>query len=419
MPGAIITANQPDGAGAGSPGVARRDLWLSQQIELVVGTSGNSSVEWALLSLPPGSSSSLTNPTSTTATFTPDTIGTYRVQLVTNGGGPGNVSIKVLRVRFDNAGTLSGFGWALPGIGEIDGESNYPVDAGTNLRAWAEVLEGIFADIETALGGAGGFTAGGDLSGTSTFQVVHGISAAITTPDIAFANELGSANIFGPGSATAQTSGGFFLIQGGKAGPADASGAGGAGGVTDVNGAPGGDGSSTHAAGPGGVLQLNGGNGGNPFLGTISPSTGGIGGDVQINGGETSTASTFTSIDHGIIRIGNFFKNGVIFGTQRVDDPVVVGFQSTIIFDLNSGSFQHVILTNSATFGLIRGKEGGDIELAIEQDGTGSRLGTFNSSFNFGTLGTPTLSTAAGKIDLIKGRFLNGKLCVTSVQKGY
>jgi hypothetical protein len=112
MPGAVILMNQPTGAGPGILGVARRDGWRGRQIELVVGTSGNSSINWSLLSTPLGSAAVLANPDQLTATFTPDVLGTYRIQLVTNGGGPGNVQVLVFRVRYDTNGVLAYRGWA-------------------------------------------------------------------------------------------------------------------------------------------------------------------------------------------------------------------------------------------------------------------------------------------------------------------
>lgn len=199
MPGAVIVANQATGAGAGSPGVARKDLWQSRQINLVVGTSGNSSVEWSILWKPIGSSSTLTNASQSgggpysDCTFTPDLVGTYRIQLVTNGGGPGNVSVLVFRVRYDSSGVLANRGWAYPAAGEVDGESNY----GGNTAGWGEVLETILEDVRifVASGGGvppsrtitsgGGLTGGGDLSADRTIAVGSGTGITVNADDIA------------------------------------------------------------------------------------------------------------------------------------------------------------------------------------------------------------------------------------------
>lgn len=143
MPGAVIVANQATGAGAGSPGVARNDLWQAQQVQLVDGAGGNSTWEWTLLDKPPGSAATLSGAATSAATFTPDLVGTYRVQLLTNGGGPGNIVIKVFRVRKDSTGALTNRGWAPPALGEAGGEANYV----GNLRDWAEVFEFILADL--------------------------------------------------------------------------------------------------------------------------------------------------------------------------------------------------------------------------------------------------------------------------------
>lgn len=186
MAGAVIVANQADGAGDGSPGIARNDLWLSQEIQLVVGTAGNTSIEWALLDSPDGSAATLADSSQSgggpyaDCTFTPDLPGTYRVQLVTNGGGPGNVQILVLRVRYNSSGVLVNRGWALPAKGEIEGESNY----NGNMRAWAEVFEFIFADILEIMTGSLGppvrfvfpGVAGLQTTDVSTFTTVGALS---------------------------------------------------------------------------------------------------------------------------------------------------------------------------------------------------------------------------------------------------
>ena len=125
MSGAIIVADQTSGAGFGSPGIARDDLWLMQAITLSCATSGNISYQWDLLAFPTGSAVTLSTPTLSTSGFTPDLIGTYRIRLTTNGGGPGNVQILVFRVRYNSSGALTNRGWAYPAFGELSAESNY------------------------------------------------------------------------------------------------------------------------------------------------------------------------------------------------------------------------------------------------------------------------------------------------------
>lgn len=148
MAGAIIVADQNTGAGAGSPGLARNDLWLGQVVDLYVGTGGNTSYLWELLDKPVASAAVLTAPATAFATsFTPDAVGTYRVRLTTNGGGIGNVQTLVLRVRYDATGELVNRGWAYPAFGEISPEANY----GTNARGWGEVLESIFDNVLSSL----------------------------------------------------------------------------------------------------------------------------------------------------------------------------------------------------------------------------------------------------------------------------
>lgn len=146
MAGAIIVIDQPGGAGAGSPGVARNDLWQNKQINLSCATV-NGTYQWDLLDVPPGSGATLTGGGTSTPHFLPDLIGTYRIQLITNGGGPGNVQILVIRVRFSVLGVLQNRGWSPPAFGEQSGESNY----GGNTRGWAEEIEYILADIRATL----------------------------------------------------------------------------------------------------------------------------------------------------------------------------------------------------------------------------------------------------------------------------
>lgn len=152
MPGAVIVINQPTGAGAGTPGIARKDLWQAQQVELSIGTGGNTDPVWTLLSVPAGSAASLSSPTSLTCNFTPDLVGTYRIRLQVNGGGPGNVQTLVARVRRNSSGVLVNRGWAYPAVGELQAEANYD----GNTRGWAEVVETILEDVRI-----NGFSGGG------------------------------------------------------------------------------------------------------------------------------------------------------------------------------------------------------------------------------------------------------------------
>lgn len=152
MPGAIIVPDQPTGAGAGTPGVSRSDLWQGRALQLSVGVGGNTTFLWELVTLPPGSGSTLTGSTLSTASFTPDVRGTYRLKLTTNGGGPGNVKIVALRVTRSNSGVVLGRGWSLPAFGERAGEDN----AGGNTRGHAPLFESIFTSLESELDGVAG-----------------------------------------------------------------------------------------------------------------------------------------------------------------------------------------------------------------------------------------------------------------------
>lgn len=127
MAGAVITISQPTGAGAGTPGVSRDDIWFGQEVQLTDVGGGNTEWSWEILDQPPGASATLNNPTSQTTTLTPTAgvKGTYRIKLVVEGGGPGNEQIRVFRVRFDASGALHKLGVAAPASKEREGEANY------------------------------------------------------------------------------------------------------------------------------------------------------------------------------------------------------------------------------------------------------------------------------------------------------
>jgi hypothetical protein len=143
---AQITIDQPSGAGSGTPGESRTDIWLSQQVNLTSSGTGSSYL-WELLDQPPGSAAVINNPTLVTADITPDVVGTYRFRLTVDGGGSGNVTIRIMRVRYTSTGVLTKRGWALPAVEENDDENN---ESG-NTRGWAPGWESIVSDINAAL----------------------------------------------------------------------------------------------------------------------------------------------------------------------------------------------------------------------------------------------------------------------------
>jgi hypothetical protein len=149
MPGAIITIDQDRDIGfsAGTAGIARKDLWLSRTIRPHCDTGGVSTFAWALLDKPPGSSASITGPTTNTPSFTPDLLGSYRLQLITDGGGVGNEQILICAVLRDTNGTIVGRGWRSPAVGETSAENNFS----SQTRGWAPDFEFILADLEASI----------------------------------------------------------------------------------------------------------------------------------------------------------------------------------------------------------------------------------------------------------------------------
>ena len=141
MPGAFIIIDQIQGGpvSPGTPAVSRDDLWLMGQVHLISGLV-NASYDWQIIDAPPGSTATLDTPTQQTCHFTPDLIGTYLVQLITNGGGAGNVQVLTAITRFSAGGSLSNRGWWVPALGETT-EDNISV------RGWDRPIRLIFNDL--------------------------------------------------------------------------------------------------------------------------------------------------------------------------------------------------------------------------------------------------------------------------------
>ena len=190
MPGAIIAIDQvQSGPTYGSPGVARNDIWQSTLVTVRCTTSGNTSFEWELLDVPPGSATTLSGASSINATFNPDLPGSYRVQLTTNGGGPGNVQILIIGVRYDHTGMLLNRGWCIPALGEVPPEDNFS----GNPRGWDAALRFIFADILAFIVAGGG--GGSSVTGSGFWHSTAGVLDAAASHGAAGQIPVGGTDI--------------------------------------------------------------------------------------------------------------------------------------------------------------------------------------------------------------------------------
>jgi hypothetical protein len=75
---------------------------------------------------------------------------------------------------------------------------------------------------------------------------------------------------------------------------------------------------------------------------------------------------------------------------------------STVAVDHANGANQKVTLGGNRAFGApSNGKVGWPLNIWAVQDATGSRVPTWDSAYDFGDYGTPTLSTGAAQADLV------------------
>lgn len=89
--------------------------------------------------------------------------------------------------------------------------------------------------------------------------------------------------------------------------------------------------------------------------------------------------------------------------TQRAVTPATLDMSgSTIPVDLaSSNNFKGTLTGNKTLSNPTNMVDGAILNFAIKQDGTGSRTLAYDSKFDFGAAGAPTLSTGANKIDFI------------------
>ena len=74
---------------------------------------------------------------------------------------------------------------------------------------------------------------------------------------------------------------------------------------------------------------------------------------------------------------------------------------ATVTFDLNSGLRQVVTLGGNRTLALSNDADGMGFTIILKQDGTGSRTVTWWSGIKWAGGSAPTLTTTAGKYDVV------------------
>jgi len=126
MATAVIQINGASGS--------RSDLSTGVLVNLNDAGTGAISRLWELLSVPPGSASTLATPTAQTSSFTPDIVGSYRIRLTVNGA---ITDIAIGAVRTAN------LSMRIPATGE---EDNF--DESGNTTGWSGSLHEAFLAID-------------------------------------------------------------------------------------------------------------------------------------------------------------------------------------------------------------------------------------------------------------------------------
>ena len=145
-----VEIDQPGGAGSGTPGQSRKDLWEGQVCDLVAsGFPGGATFLWALLYAPPGSAATIGSATSSTATFTPDvTHRTFRLSLTVNSGGVGLFVVFLLCSTKNSVGVVVDRAWRTPAFNEQLTDQPFPAD----VAGYAPDYDNIIQDLLNVLG---------------------------------------------------------------------------------------------------------------------------------------------------------------------------------------------------------------------------------------------------------------------------
>jgi len=145
---------------------------------------------------------------------------------------------------------------------------------------------------------------------------------------------------------------------------------------------------------------------------------------LTIDGNASETIDGATTIDiadqYAGLVIACDGSNWHVVGAFRDDDSYVLTDGATIDWDVEAGPVSEVTLAGNRIFNAVTGaKEGGHYTLVVIQDGTGSRTMTWNSNFDFGATGAPTLTTTASARDVIPFVYSNSKMRAGAGQLGF
>ena len=155
-------------------------------------------------------------------------------------------------------------------------------------------------------------------------------------------------------------------------------------------------------------------------------------GDLAINGG-SATAGIATVTSAGILSSVAFAAASDVQTGTSTTSPVTpsalagsAAFQTltygtTVNWNMQSGYNATLTLTASTSTIAAPTNIGAGINytLLLVQDATGSRTTTWNAAFDFGTAGTPTLTTTANKTDVISCLAASTSTLYCTINKGF
>src|SRR6185437_6902889 len=96
------------------------------------------------------------------------------------------------------------------------------------------------------------------------------------------------------------------------------------------------------------------------------------------------------------------------FNTADIRPQPLTISANAVATDISTGNYFYVTLSHTATTTVsspTNPRDGAALWYEFTQDATGSNLVSWGTAFDFGTAGTPTLTTTANKIDLVGFRY--------------